>query len=748
MTIFAPRDVIPMRARAFADIRSDVAFALQLLTILEKQTFPWEHAWNKEQITPRDLADVCQVAEAIEILPIEPLVNRIAMPAMEWLTTLAAPARLHPAKNQALRLYPNRLKTLAIMGAFPNNPGIRSDFSALSLKFDNTEGKIKWDPNPTDLQMDLVTLIWMDTLLQLEELGTDTMEWQDNLRRALDSLEISFEHYAARENPKGYFALDNLRDISYAFDILVRANRLDSASPLYTRVIGHLTKSLRQRRPNHALEPGELYAALQLASHTPHDPAASDAVRGILQHARTSGITTSRNSVGYEALLVRLLATFHGETLHRTLQESLWEGMADASDREALNQAQQHEDNLSRLLQHHFYVQLGRRDMLSQGMEARVYRQHFRFQFGVQFTGDAHNHDMPMNVIIKESRLPALLHAADAYDGLPAALKPFFAAHGQPESFSGNPRGTWYLMMHDLDGYSTLRQVLNSYETSGHKLFLRQRIEMENLAQKIAYVLNALHRESKAHHPDIHALDNLYLMPLNRQLGELGQQVFRGLRQLMYGEFNANGELYHRFGKYRAGLHRYEEKLRPPQLGLIHGDCHSRNIMVNPHTDIKLVDLENLENNQDYLLDYALLLEDVALYPFIQREEIALQFPEPGEASDGKGKAVPQIRYPLFTPSPVAFLFQEQLLHEIETFAQSINDQHWRPRLWLATARALTLLSARRFLLPSGKNNNIQENIISMLYAESIRLLHELLTHLETGRELPPVPFPGTAFSG
>ena len=734
------------RTSGLRDIHLDAYLTLNLLDRLDKLQYPWEHTWSKERITQQDIAGVCQVAEAIHKLPLASLPERLIRPALDWLVTLSVPlrSRARPLQDESLRLFPNRLKTLAVLNAFAREPHIRSDFVALSNKFSPTECKIKLEPNPNDSKMDLVTLIWLDTLLHLAKSNIEIFEWQHEMTASLDSLEHSLEHLANSAAPNGDFALEKLRDKSYAFDILIRAERLTVDSALFMQIVENLIGSLRQHRPGRPYAPGELYAALQLASHAPQHVFAADTVRLLLRELRETNVPSLREPMAYDALLLRLLATVHGTQLNRTLEEVLWERMRDASDNEERAQANRRNEDLIRVLQTHFYIQLGRPEILSEGHATRVYRLPFRSQFGVRFSSEPRSNEMPMNVIVKESPLPALLHAADAYESLPASLKPLFAMHGHPESFDGNPRGKWYLMMHDLEGYYTLRQELDALESDGRRLFLRQQMQLAAIVQNVARGLNALHRESKPHHPDIHAVDNLYLVPLNRHLGELSRRSFAGLRRLMYADFNANDILYNRLGKYLSGLRRHEKKLRPPQLGLVHGDCHSRNIMLNEAGNLKFIDLENLEPEEDYLLDYALLLEDVAMYRFISSEEISLTFQDPNGKTD-TGKIVPQIRYTRFTPSAMALSFQENLLRELEQFALSIGDSEWRPRLWLAIARALTLLSVRRFLeTPMTMQANEQDNIVAMLYAESIRLLDELLMYFDGQADLSYVPFPGT----
>ena len=165
--------------------------------------------------------------------------------------------------------------------------------------------------------------------------------------------------------------------------------------------------------------------------------------------------------------------------------------------------------------------------------------------------------------------------------------------------------------------------------------------------------------------------------------------------------------------------------------------------MFNANGDLKFVDLEHLHRDGDYILDYALLIEDIALYRDLPlSEDIVTQIPgaETDELAPRFKDAA--VQYPMVAPSKMALLFQAQLIAQLEEYAAQIEDSGWKARLWLATARALTLLSVRRFISPTQIHRGTDEwGRVAMLYAETIRLLDELFTHLETGEPLPDLPF-------
>jgi thiamine kinase-like enzyme len=500
---------------------------------------------------------------------------------------------------------------------------------------------------------------------------------------------------------------------------------------------------------------GELYCALQLATHARNDPIAREAVAVVIRDARTAAQSQSgKTQLTFSVLLLRLLTLFHGEQLRDVIEDTLWERSGNAKDHSAQQQLLLHEQGLKRILQSHFEVQLGRREMLAEGTTRRVYRQHFRYQFGIRFASDSAQHDMPLDVIVKQDKLPALLRAAQSYNNLAETLKPLFALHGQPETIDGKPDGVWLLLMHDLQGYRTLSQSLDDLDRR-RRLLPSEQIKIDQLLRNLTRGLRTLHSHSQPTRQDVHDLDNEYLAPLHRQWGALSHNAFPRLRQLMYGDFRVNDQPFKVLGHYLSALRQAQAKLRrdnhslsASRLGLVHGDCHSRNLMLNDAGDLKFIDLESLEDAQDYLRDYAILFEDVGMYRYAAETDMEQEFSGKSNGNHRAGK-YPAIHYAPFAPSPFAHAFQQQLMEHLRAYAQEIQDKLWKPRLWLATASALTLLSSRRFShAHQTQHTPEQEKLAILLYTETIRLLDQLVSHLKTNIELPDIPFPGASRLG
>jgi hypothetical protein len=89
------------------------------------------------------------------------------------------------------------------------------------------------------------------------------------------------------------------------------------------------------------------------------------------------------------------------------------------------------------------------------------------------------------------------------------------------------------------------------------------------------------------------------------------------------------------------------------------------------------------------------------------------------------------VRYPALG-RPATVVLQEHMLEAIAEFAAEQEDASWKQRLWLAAATAL-------FIRLSFQT---QKEPAAVLYAEGIRLLHEVCRALDHGQELPPLLVP------
>jgi hypothetical protein len=148
------------------------------------------------------------------------------------------------------------------------------------------------------------------------------------------------------------------------------------------------------------------------------------------------------------------------------------------------------------------------------------------------------------------------------------------------------------------------------------------------------------------------------------------------------------------------------------------------------------IDLDRSSRSGDYIDDFALLLEDVCVFRYL---------------NDGKGNSVlrngdvshqPGAGWRLgriLLPEPFVHRFQQSLLGHLSGFAQTMHgDDNWRPRLWLATAVRLVGLAAVVADLHTAV----------VLYAEAARLLDTLCASLVRSEPLPRLLFGAVTDAG
>jgi hypothetical protein len=151
---------------------------------------------------------------------------------------------------------------------------------------------------------------------------------------------------------------------------------------------------------------------------------------------------------------------------------------------------------------------------------------------------------------------------------------------------------------------------------------------------------------------------------------------------------------------------------------------------------LRLIDLDNLNYDGDYIQDMALLLEDVGVFRFLFDEKYRFYLhkdqirfmPEASEHAIIENK----IEYAPFS-SETTRLFQHYILRQLETYAQAIDDDWWKERLWLALANSLIYLVAKQ----------TEKEYATVLYVEAVKLLEALVCRLKDGAALDDIPFTG-----
>jgi hypothetical protein len=753
---------LPFVATGGTEAQKNTELAVYLLRSLEHKRHPQERIWPGERGL-RTLQYACQVLEALYELNLRGLTNHLTEPAANWLVALPLDV---PAEDlRPYRLYPSRFKVLAQVGKF-DPARLMTDFEALDQHFDPATGWLR--DAPIDLHPTLVSLIWLDTLAQLDAHSLLPSEYRARGDQALTALGAAFDAWAeqaAAEQPAPDQAglrpgdLTNVGDASYAFELLGRYGRmpLDSERAELARQL--FITALRTPANNSHHRSDRLYTGIHLQQRYPQHAEVRAAVQGLITELRQryEGDDCQREPISYHALVLRLLIAHHGEALRTALLEKLWHDSLASAEAEQRQEQALLEAEFAGLIRQTIRVQLTPPQRLT-GTSARG--EVYRVRFGLT-TESTDEHGAPLStprdtlrLIVKKGPPEVLARAIQRYRELPEPLQHLFARHTPlPE---GHAPG--YLIMQDLADMQPLSEVLGQLDRPVIMSDEKARTAGQ-VARAVTGVLHSLH--SQVRRPSIlgHQLDVVYLAPMAEALERLAQpQAFPELKQWLNGPLSANRRRYRPLDWYLHQLRRREALLNPPSLGFVHGDCHSRNLMLSRDLDTcRFVDIETLTSAEDYVVDYGLLLEDVALYqslPYgsergrMEWDEIQTTRPSnPARTLDN------YISYPPFPRSEAVLAFQTELIGALRAYAESLGDEGWQRRLWLAIARGLLLLASRQLTSHTvephrrsrGPRYVNDTRLVQVAYAEALRLLRELTEHLSVrkGAPLPALPFPG-----
>lgn len=716
----------------------------------------------------RDVHDTlrrtCHAAEVLHSLPLDADTRSMVADAAAWLINLRLPPGLDAYDRLRTRLYPSRFKTLAYLGAF-DDPVVREDFAELLGR--ETGGMIR---GVTESDM-LTTCIVLDTLITLEQSGIRVQVCADRtfeairnaVRRHFASWRPDSEPHRpipldtgatrAHRNSGPLCEIDDARSLSYAWGLLHQAGRGRVPQRQFAAAYHFLEQALARTGSGRSGEIVQVfYSALQLAEHRTPGERAGQALRPLIAEVRQlyrKGEATRHWALGHHALVVRLLVAYHGQT-------AIAQGIAAAFLRQTERRRQVEEDALRRelkeVIRERVQVEVERVDPLSGGYtEAQVYRVPFRYWYPM--SRDTTRAVKPENapsgsVIVKRSTRDAFLTATENYRQLPERLRGYFAR--QPDEgqvYKSGDSSTYYLAMEDLADFLPLGAHLEEFD--------RRHLSNEHLrlldaaASAICDVSFNLYHETvstRASAPGTQ-IARLYLAPVEAKLLRAVQSV-PWLKSALQ-DFTVGGQRYRELDHYLGIVARHAQSLQPRTLGMVHGDFHAGNILLDAGCRrVKLIDLDKLTRTGDYVADLGNLLADVCVYRRVAHPEAdyglaasAIQFvSERGEV----GTAENTVRYPaLGRPATVAF--QRRILEETAAFAarDDVRDASWRPRLWLATSAALLV----RLAFEARKDR------AAVLYGEAIGLLSDLCKHLETGaalgavlisdaREAPAAPSP------
>jgi len=753
---------LPFVATGSTEAHKNTELAVYLLRYLEHKRDPQERIWRGERGL-RTLQYACQVLEALYELNLRGLTNHLAEPAANWL--IALPLDVPAEDLRPYRLYPSRFKVLAQVGKF-DPARLMTDFDSLDQHFDPATGWLR--DAPIDMHPTLVALIWLDTLAQLDAHSLLPPEYRARCDQALAALNPAFDAWLAQATATESVPeqsglrpgdLTNVGDASYAFELLGRFGQMKLESERAEAARQIFLAALRGAPGSSLRRSDRLYTGIHLQQRYPQQAEVREAVQNLLTEIRLryEDDDCQREPISYHALVLRLLIAHHGEALRTGLLEKLWQDSLASAEAEQRQEQALLEAEFASLIRQTIRVQLTAPQRLT-GTSARG--EVYRVRFGLT-TESTDEHGTPLStprdtlrLIVKKGPPEVLARAIQRYRELPEPLQHLFARHTQLPD--GHAPG--YLIMQDLADMQPLSEVLGQLDRPVILADEKGRIAAQ-VAGAVSTVLHTLHSSDRR--PSIlgHQLDVVYLAPMADALERLAQpQAFPELKQWLNGPLAANRRRYRPLDWYLHQLRRHEALLNPPSLGYVHGDCHSRNLMLSRDlAACRFVDIETLTSAEDYVVDYGLLLEDVALYQSLpyggergRMEWDEIQTTRPGNPAQTLDN---YIAYPPFPRSEAVLAFQAELLGGLRAYAEALGDEGWQRRLWLAIARGLLLLASRQLtshtIEPQRRSRGPRyvndTKLVQVAYAEALRLLRELTEHLSVRKAtpLPALPFPG-----
>jgi hypothetical protein len=199
------------------------------------------------------------------------------------------------------------------------------------------------------------------------------------------------------------------------------------------------------------------------------------------------------------------------------------------------------------------------------------------------------------------------------YNRLPNSVRSCFARVPEPSYIDDHRRA--FLILQDLNRYWTLDELMRRVPQA-----------RSALNEELGPFLTWMHRgQMRQPQPAPYGLLwDLYLLPMQEHIGRIF--AFVQDNSLLEGEKNASrtNELKHRLLDQMGDLVRHQLLLEGFPLAYMHGDLHTRNIMVRKlrqrergdgdnELDFKLIDLEKLRLDGDAALDAGELLADLQL---------------------------------------------------------------------------------------------------------------------------------------
>jgi hypothetical protein len=444
----------------------------------------------------------------------------------------------------------------------------------------------------------------------------------------------------------------------------------------------------------------------------------------------------------FHPLVLRVLLAFHGDSLRSEVMRLLLDHERHGLEARQKDGSQALADDFQKLIKTRFEVDIAGVHPLTGGIsQATVFRVFYSLKLrSIGEGGDLRTetiHTSPGSLVIKRDSLESLQKSIRRYHSLPGGLRQNFAKHdGMPLLFQSDPAAVSYLILEDLTHMRTFRDVLDKLDQ--RSLSRAQKEDLQKACNTVCEGLLRLQYPTRRGTSEFFGsqLSRLYIAEIEKNLIRMCRaDRFPNLKPWLRG-FRIGTRRYLSIEHYLRRIENHQARLKVPFLSLVHGDCHSRNIMLDtPLEHVKLIDLDNVDYDGDYIKDFALLIEDVCVFRFLfdeayrfflDRDKIRFV-----TISNERGVVENKIEYPPFSSEAVR-LFQQHMLGRLDKHAQTIDDRCWRERLWLALASSLIYLVAKQ----------TDKLYATVLFTQAIHLLDELVLHLDDGGALPDMPFP------
>lgn len=745
--------------------RADAELGALLLQYLRRTYVEDDGAWTSPQADERAaLRSTCHAAEVLHQLNYDTTTDRMTQEAGTWLINLPALTEWDSELSEEMRLHPSRFKTLATLNRF-TDADVLADFQALLSK--ERDGLISIEGGTAVLD----TCVVLETLLRLQmaRRATELKDDQQHvalITRLSTALATELNRWSSQivhpnlHTGRNRTKIVGERDVSYVLSLLsdLPTHRLIKATAL--RTARQRLTSVTQRH-NWAYNPDDvkhiLYAALYLTRVLFIDPRAAHAVDELLTHVRRTYRSDEARTWDFLAhtLVLRLLAARYGAaTLRAHISAYVYQAYEQRyrDDQEAIKAELRH------IIRERMSIDFNHVAPISGGYTTdQVYHVEFEYAFPTPTSRDR-GAPTPMRttIIVKRSTEDAFNLSVKNYQRLPRDLRDLFARQpSKAQIHKSTDNAAYFLVMEDLTDMDTLHFRFKDWD---------QREVPPRLATTLSRAVETIcaasfrmfeHTKKSAEQFPSMQLSRLYLSQIEDKLTQALDEV-PWLKNPLQG-CDINGHRYQGLSHYLDSITRYQHRLSPRYLGLIHGDFHARNIMLDRACErVKFIDLDELSWSNDYLADLGTLVESVVVFRRLEnpkhlhgldRDRIHVDDHPPGstpaaKGSKGKSKGGVYVTYPSLG-RPATVQFQAALLRHIGQSGPEAtsgphgkrNHEHggdWRGRLWLATATALL----RRLAYQTDKR------LAAVLYGEAIRLLDDLHEFLEHDKPLPEVPIP------